>query len=140
MLTARVDQQSRTVILMYPSFAKKKQYAVKVRSYDEAATVLRIRTLKFISNEIRAFVNSRAYIYDHTGTMTKSRQKAINHLRFVLDNYSEGAINRLANRIRNSRLSFAELMPTRPSKAKTYFDNHIIPIIQYCTDYEEAQA
>lgn len=134
MIKARIDQSTRELILIYPSAYRKKAAAIKVRSYDEAATIHRIRTLKFIVAELNAFVNSREYIYTQSGRMTSSRLRAIKHLRFILDNYAEGSIHRIASRIADSRLSFAELMPTKPSPATTYFNNRIVPIIKYCDD------
>lgn len=134
MIKARIDQNRSELILIYPSAYRKKAAAIKVRSYDEASRIHRIRTLKLISNEIRAFVNSREHIFTRSGRMTDSRWRAIKHLRFVLDCYSEGSIYTLASRIASSRVSFAEIMPTKPSPATTYFNNRIVPIIKYCDD------
>lgn len=139
MITSKINLQTRTLELQYPSFSKLKNESIPVHGYDQASSLLRIRLLKFLSNEIRAFVKMRIYAYATGNRMTVSRQRALNHLRFVLDSYSEGSVNRFAKHIANSRASFAELMPVKPSTAKTHFDNHIVPIIKYCTDlYEQS--
>lgn len=137
MITHKVNPIARTVELQYPTFAKIKPVVIPVRNYDEASAVVRIRTLKFISNEIRSFINMRNYAYSYGNRMTQDRQKALNHIRFILDSYSEGSIERLAMHLANSRISFAELMPVKQSPAKTHFNNHIVPIIKYCTDLSE---
>lgn len=139
MITAIVNPTERTATITYPAFAKMKPVVIKVRSYQDAVSILHIRQLKFVSNEIRAYINSRNYAYSVTNTLTPERQRALNHLRFVVDSYSEGSFVRLAKHIANSRTSFATIMPTKDSPAKTYFNNHIIPIIAYCTAvYQES--
>lgn len=136
MITAIVNTESRnqtmTLKITYPEFAKKKPVFIKVNSYQEAEILLRIRELKFISNEIRSFINMRRYAFEHTQTWTAERIRAINHLQFVVDTYSEGSTLRLAKHIANSSASFSVLMPYKESPAKSHFNNHIIPILQYC--------
>ena len=139
MIIHKVNPENKTVELQYPSFSKMKPVVIPVRSFDDASSVVRIRTLKFISNEIRHFVKMRIYAYTQGNKMTKERQKALNHLRFIVDTYSEGSVIKLAMHIANSRNSFAVLMPIKPSPAKTHFQNHIVPIIKYCMDlYEQS--
>lgn len=134
MITGKVHPESRTLEIRYPEFSKIKSTIMSVRSYDEANAILRIRTLKFLVAEIRSFVSMRNYAYVKNNTLTKERTKAIKHLRFVLESYSEGSIERFARHIAGSRVSFAALAPTKPSNALTHFDNHIIPIIKYCQE------
>lgn len=137
MITAKVNPQERTVTIQYPEFAKQKPDVITIRSYDEAAAVMRIRNLKFISNEIRSFAKMRNYAYTNSGTLTIERQKALRKLYFIVDTYSEGSLLRLAMHVSNARVSFATLMPTKPSPAKSHFDNHIIPIVDFCTELYE---
>lgn len=138
MIISKINLETKTLELQYPSFSKLKRESIPVHGYDQASSLVQIRTLKFISNEIRAFVKMRIYAFSTGKRMTVSRQKALNHLRFILDNYSEGSLLRLCKHIANSRVSFSEIMPLKPSPSKTHFDNHIIPIIKYCTDLYEA--
>ena len=137
MITTKINLETRTLDIHYPEFSKQKDESIRVHGYDQASSLVRIKLLKFLSNEIRAFVNMRTYAFATGNRMTVARQKALNHLRFILDSYSEGSVNRFAKHIANSRVSFSELMPVRPSPAKTHFDNHIVPIIRYCTDLYE---
>lgn len=134
MITAIVNRQNKTATITYPEFAKMKPVVIKVNSFEEAASILRIREIKFISNEIRSFIKMRSFAYNQTNTWTTERTRAINHLQFVVDTYSEGSTYRLAKHVANSRVSFSALMPVKESPAKTHFDNHIVPIIQYCTE------
>ena len=134
MITAKVNPIDRTVTLQYPDFAKEKPATIKIRSYDDAASIMRIRNLKFIAGEIRSFAKMRNYAYTMSNTMTIERQKALRRLYFIVDTYSEGSLLRLAMHIANSRVSFAELMPVKASPAKSHFDNRIIPIVDFCTE------
>ncbi len=134
MITHTINPIMKTVEIQYPNFSKMKPVTIQIRSFNDADSVVRIRTLKFISNEIRSFINMRNYAYATGNRMTKERQQALNRLRFILDNYSEGNIVNLAKHIANARVSFAELMPVKPSPSKTHFNKHIIPIIKYCTE------
>lgn len=134
MITAIINPEARTATMTYPVFAKKKPIVIRVRSYQEAEAILRIRQLKLISNEIRSFINMRSYAFNHSRTWTTERTRAINHLQFVVDTYSDGSLIRLAKHIANSRMSFSTLMPYKMSPAKTHFNNHIIPILEYCTE------
>ncbi len=137
MITTKINLETRTLDIHYPEFSKQKDESIRVHGYDQASSLVRIKLLKFLSNEIRAFVNMRTYAFATGNRMTVARQKALNHLRFILDSYSESSVNRFAKHIANSRVSFSELMPVKPSPAKTHFDNHIVPIIRYCTDLYE---
>ncbi|WP_313261928.1 hypothetical protein [Sphingobacterium sp.] len=137
MITTKINLETRTLDIHYPEFSKQKDESIRVHGYDQASSLVRIKLLKFLSNEIRAFVNMRTYAFATGNRKTVARQKALNHLRFILDSYSEGSVNRFAKHIANSRVSFSELMPVKPSPAKTHFDNHIVPIIRYCTDLYE---
>lgn len=137
MITTKINLETRTLDIHYPEFSKQKDESIRVHGYDQASSLVRIKLLKFLSNEIRAFVNMRTYAFATGNRMTVARQKALNHLRFILDSYSEGSVNRFAKHIANSRVSFSELMPFKQSPAKTHFDNHIVPIIRYCTDLYE---
>ncbi|WP_312139472.1 hypothetical protein [Sphingobacterium sp.] len=134
MITGIVNSKSRTLEIRYPEFSKVKSTIMSVRSFDEANAILRIRTLKFLVAEIRSFVKMRNYAYVNSNTLNKERTKAIKHLRFVLESYSEGSIERFARHIAGSLVSFAALAPSKPSNALTHFDNHIIPIIKYCQE------
>lgn len=137
MITAKVNPKDRTVTILYPSFSKQKPVILSVRSYEDAAIVMHIRNIKFIVNEIRAFAKMRNYAYSTSNTLTMERQKALRRLYFITDTYSEGTLLRLATYIANSRISFSVLMPMKPSPAKTHFDNHIIPIIDFCNELYE---
>lgn len=139
MITAKVNPIERTVTIQYPTFAKQKSDTIVIRSYDEAASILRVRNLKFIVSEIRNFAKMRNYAYTASGTLTIDRQKALRRLYFIVDTYSEGSLLRLAMHIANSRVSFAELMPIKASPAKSHFDNRIVPIIEYCTELYEQE-
>ncbi|WP_149525668.1 hypothetical protein [Sphingobacterium hotanense] len=92
MITGKLHPESRTLEIRYPEFSKIKSTVMSVRSYDEADAILRIRTLKFLVAEIRSFLSMRNYAYVKSNTLTKERAKAIKHLRFVLESYSEGSI------------------------------------------------
>ena|SRR5690606_5461962 len=140
MLTARVNPQSRKLIISYPSFAKVKEEKIIVRSYDQASDILRAKLMKFIVREIRSFINMRRYIYRKNGTMYAEREKALAHLQMIIDCYGTGSIYRLSKHVANARVSFSTLMPLKESPSLTYFNNHIIPIIQYCTEYYKAKA
>ncbi len=137
MITSRINLENSTLELEYPKFSKIRTEIIPVNGYDQASALVRIRTLKFLSNEIRAFINMRIYTYATGNKMTIARQKALNHLRFIVDSYSEGSLLRFAKHIANARISFSELMPIKASSSKTHFDNHIIPILKYCSDIYE---
>ncbi|NQD71653.1 hypothetical protein HP439_13065 [Sphingobacterium shayense] len=135
MLTARIDQQSKRLIVGYPGYSKKKESTISVRNYDEAAQVFQSRLMKFICAELQSFINMRQFAYNNSRTMFKAREQAIQNIQFIIDSYSTGDILRLAKHVSNARVSFSLLMPSKPSPALTHFDTHIIPIIKYCTDY-----
>lgn len=137
MITGKVNQVNKTIELQYPNFAKERRVVVSVRSYDDAATVLRIRRLKFIAGELRSFIKMRLYAYTKGDSLTPERERALKKLRFIVDSYSEGSLLRLAKHVAGSQISFSVLMPIKPSPAKTHFDNHIVPIIKYCVELFE---
>lgn len=139
MITAKVNPKDRTVTILYPEFSRQKPAIIAVRSYEEATTIMRIRNIKFISGELRSFARMRNYAYTLGNTLTIERQKALRRLYFIVDNCSEGSLLRLAMHIANSRVSFSVLMPLKVSPAKTHFDKHVIPIIDFCTElYEQS--
>ena len=140
MLTAVINPQAKKLQISYPEFAKMKVETISVNSYDEAHAVLRAKTVKFICSQIRSFIHMRRFAYEHKGTMWKERQRAIDHLQMIIDRYSTSSLCRLAKHIANARVSFATLMPIGKSPALSHFNNRIIPIIQYCTEYYQAQA
>lgn len=140
MLTAVINPQAKKLQISYPEFAKMKTEIIDVRSYDEASSVLRSKTLKFICSQIRSFIHMRRFAYEQNGSMWKERERAIEHLQMILDSYGTGSLFRLAKHIANARVSFATLMPIGKSPALSHFNNRIIPIIQYCTEYYQAQA
>lgn len=119
--------------MQYPSFSKTKKVDVRVRSYADAEAVLRIRTLKLISHELRSFINMRHFAYVNSDSLTKERFQAIKRFRFIIDSYSEGSILKLATMVVNARVSLSVLMPIKPSPAKTHFETHIIPVMEYCS-------
>jgi len=82
----------------------------------------------------------RRFTYQHKGTMWKERERAIAHLQMIIDSYGTGSLLCLAKHVANARVSFSTLMPLSESPALTHFNKRIIPIIQYCTDYYQAQA
>lgn len=137
MITSKINLETRTLDIHYPEFSKQKDESIRIHGYDQASSLVRIKLLKFLSGEIRAFVKMRIYAFSTGNRMTVSRQRALNHLRFILDSYSEGSVYTFAKHIANSRVSFSEIMPLKPSPAKTHFDNHIVPIIRYCSDLYE---
>src|SRR5690606_15685975 len=140
MLTARINPRAKELRITYPSFAKLKVEVLQVRNYDEASSIIRAKTLKFICSQIRSFIHMRRYAYLHKGTMWKERQRAIDHLQMIIDSYGTGSLFRLSKHIANARISFSTLMPCSESPALTHFNKRIIPIIQYCTEYYKAQA
>lgn len=137
MITGKVNPTKRTVTIMYPAFAKQKSVIVSVRSYKDAETVTRIRNIKFIIEEINSFAKMRNYAFTVSNTLSLERQKALRRLYFIVNTYSEGSLLRLSTQIANSRSSFSVLMPLKASPAKTHFDNHIILIIDFCTELYE---
>lgn len=132
MVTAKINPQERTLTILYPEFTNMDPVVIRVRSYEEAQTIVKIRQLKFIANELRSFINMRHYAYVKHNALTPERQRALKRLRFIVDNYSEGSLLSLAKRVAGSMLSFSVLMPKKDSAAKTHFDNHIVPILKYC--------
>ncbi|SEG62507.1 hypothetical protein [Sphingobacterium lactis] len=137
MITALLIPQQRKIVISYPNFTKIKPVEITVRSSAEAHTIIRIRTIKFITNEIRNFISMRCYAYTAGNRFTAERQKALCKLRHIIDTYSESRLEILASQLANARVSFAELMPIKPSPAKTHFDNHIVPILSFCTAIHE---
>ena len=135
MLTARIDQQSKRLVVGYPEYSKQKESTITVRNYEEASKVFQSKLMKFIRTELQSFINMRAFAYNNSGTMTKERAKAILHIQFIIDSYSTGDVLRLAKHITNARISFSTLIPSKASPALTHFNIHIIPIVKYCTDY-----
>lgn len=132
MITAIINPEKKTATINYPAFANKKPVVIQVRSREEAILIMQIREKKFVANAIRSFINSRHYTYVKYEALTPERQKAILHLRNIVDSYSEGSFFRLAKHVASSLLSFSTLMPRTESNAKTHFDNTIVPIINYC--------
>lgn len=140
MITVIINPEKKIATINYPAFAKMKPVVVKVRSKEEAILIMQIREKKFVSNSIRSFINSRHYTYVKYEALTPERQKAILHLRNIVNSYSEGSFFRLAKHIASSLLSFSTLMPKNESKAKKHFDNTIVPIINYCIAYYNASV
>lgn len=140
MLTASVNPQAKKLQITYPEFAKMKTEVIDVRSYDEASSVLRAKTVKFVCSQVRSFIHMRRFAYEQKGSMWKERERAIEHLQMIIDSYGTGSLFRLAKHVANARVSFSTLMPLSDSPALTHFNKRIIPIIRYCTEYYQAHA
>lgn len=132
MLNTQLNTSTGMLIIIYPRYTRRPVRRVRVRSYHEAGHVLKNHTLRFICKELTSFLRMREYAYTVSDSLYEDRERAIHHLRRIIATYGQGRAAQLYKQLANALVSFAVLMPLRPSPAKTHFDKRIVPIIKHC--------
>lgn len=140
MLAIKINDCNKTVIVSYPAITKKKPVTIQIRNRQDADFIYRVRTMKFICAEIRAFVNMRKFYFQYVGKAGQETMRAIQRLEFITNTYSEGSLERLCKHVANSRVAFSTLAPVRKSPALTHFVSRIVPIIKYCSGMYHQQT
>ncbi|MBP3944390.1 hypothetical protein J5U18_12650 [Sphingobacteriaceae bacterium WQ 2009] len=138
MITATIHPDQRVLVVQYPDFTNLKQEVHLISSNQHAENLIRIRSVKFISNALRSYVNGREVAYFYAGSLTIPRITAIAQLRLILDTFSEGSLIRLTHRIAQAKHALNKIEPSLNSSKRINYEQKIKPVLEWCDQYAAA--